>query len=96
MWKVDVQLIFKNIRRNKNKNLKKPPSQAQHIVIDLKMELLVKIGKTIHFRCVTGCDYTSDYSKSNIFFEQRNSYITVFWNGDPYYPTGILPVPSQQ
>ena len=43
----DVQLILKNVGRNKrsilNINLKKYPRQIQHPVIDLKMELLVKI-----------------------------------------------------
>ena len=46
--KVDVRLIFKNVRRNKkayipNVNLTKYARKIQHPVIDLKMELLVKI-----------------------------------------------------
>ena len=47
MCRVDVQLIVKNVRRNKrptlNVNLKKYPWQIQHLVIDLRMEFLVKI-----------------------------------------------------
>ena len=42
---VDVQLIFKNIRRNKrsllNVNLEKYPKRIQHFVINFKMELFV-------------------------------------------------------
>ena len=45
--RVDVQLIFKNVRKSKrsilNMNLKKYPKQIQHLVIDLKKELIVKI-----------------------------------------------------
>ena len=45
-----VPLIFKNVRRRKkrfiiNVNLKKYPRQIQYNVTDLKVELLVKIGK---------------------------------------------------
>ena len=44
--RVDVQLIFKYIRRNKtilDVNMKKHPRQIRHPVMNLKMELLVKI-----------------------------------------------------
>ena len=44
---VDVQLIFKNVRRNKksilNVNLKSYSRQIQHPAVDLKTEFLVKI-----------------------------------------------------
>ena len=44
--RVDVQLICKNVRRNKKVYIKckfvKYPRQIQHSVKDLKMELLVK------------------------------------------------------
>ena len=47
LCRVDVLLIFKNVRRKKrsiiNVNLKKYARQIQHHVTDLKMELLVKI-----------------------------------------------------
>ena len=47
MCRVDVPLIFKNVRRRKksivNVNLKKYLSHIQHPVTDLKMELLAKI-----------------------------------------------------
>ena len=45
--RVDVPLIFKNVRRKKrsiiNVNLKKYAKQVKHYVTDLKVELLVKI-----------------------------------------------------
>ena len=47
LCRVDVLLIFKNVRRKKrsiiNVNLKKYARQIQYHVTDLKMELLVKI-----------------------------------------------------
>ena len=47
MCRVDVQLIFKNVRRNKKVytkcKLKKIPEADSALVIELKMELLVKI-----------------------------------------------------
>ena len=65
-----------------NVNLKKYQRQIQHPVIDLKMELLVKIVndsklqtcKKHHFRCVTGFGFASDYNKSNNFYEQQVLY----------------------
>ena len=50
----------------------------------------------MHHRYVAGSEFASDYNKSNVFSEQQNGYITVFWNGDSYYPAEILPVQSQQ
>ena len=50
----------------------------------------------IHFRCVSSSEFTSDYNTSKAFYEQQKSYNTIFWNGDSYYPAGILPVQSQQ
>ena len=41
--------------------------------------------KKIHFRCVTGSEFASDYNKSNLFYEQEQSFITDFCNGDSYY-----------
>ena len=46
--------------------------------------------------CVASSEFTSDYNKSKAFYEQQKSYNTIFWNGDSYYPAGILPVQSQQ
>ena len=47
MCRVDVQLIFKNVRRNKKVytkcKSKKIPEADTALVIELKMELLVKI-----------------------------------------------------
>ena len=44
---VDIQLVFKNVRKNKKAyltvNLKKYPWQIKHPVIDLKMELLIRL-----------------------------------------------------
>ena len=104
-----VQLIFKNVRRNKKIYTKckseKYLSQIQHSTIDLKMELFVKIVncfklsyfcKNIHFRYVTGSEFASDYNRSNVLYKQEKSYITVSWNSDFYYPAAILPVQSQQ
>ena len=41
-------------------------------------------------------EFVSDYDKSNVSYKQQKGYITVFWNGDSYYPAGILPVQSQK
>ena len=89
-----------------NVNLKKYPTQIQHHVTDLKMELLVKIvndfklssifAKKHHFRCVRSSEFDSDYNKSNRSYEQQKSYITIFWNGASYYLAKILLVQSQQ
>ena len=49
--------------------------------------------KKIHFRCTTGSEFASDDNKSNHFYEQQKSYITVFGF---YYKAGILPVQIQQ
>ena len=43
---------------------------------------------------VTGFEFASDYGKSNLFYEQQKSYITVFSNF--YCPAEALPVQSQQ
>ena len=63
------------------------------------MKFLVKLVnffcKKIHFICVTGSEFASDYNKSNVFYEQQKGYITVFWCGDSYYPAEILPVQKQ-
>ena len=82
-----------------NANLKKYPRQTQHPVIDLNMELLVKtlndltvnyFYKKIHFRCVTGSEFASDYNKSNVFYEHQNKgYFAVFWNSETYYQPGF-------
>ena len=32
----------------------------------------------IHFRCVTGSVFVSDYNKSNFSYKQQNNYITAF------------------
>ena len=64
------------------------------IVIDFKLPII--FAKKIHFRCVTGSEFASDYNKSNVFLEQQNSYITVFCNGDSYCQAGIWPAQIQQ
>ena len=38
--------------------------------------------------------FASDYNKSNAFYKQQKIYVTVFWNGDSYYPATILLVQS--
>ena len=48
----------------------------------------------LHLICVLGSEFAFDCNKSNVSYEQQNSYITDFWNGYSYYPAGILPVPS--
>ena len=88
-----------------NLNLEKYPRQIQQPITDLKMELLVKIvndfklqtifAKKHHFRCVTGSEFASDCNKSNVSYEQKKSYITVFWNGGCYYLAKILLVQNQ-
>ena len=82
-----------------NANLKKYPRQIQHPAIDLNMELLAQtlndltvnyFYKKIHFRCVTGSEFVSDYNKSNVFYKHQNKgYVAAFWNGDSYYQPGI-------
>ena len=53
----------------------------------------------VHFRFLT-CDkvlslrLTTFFTFSSVFYKQRKNYITVFWNGDSYYPARILPVQS--
>ena len=53
--RVDIQLIFKYVKRNKrpilNVNFKKHPKQIQQLVKDLKMELFVNI--IINFKLQT-------------------------------------------
>ena len=48
-------------------NLKKYPRQIQHPVINLKMELQIKIvngfRKKLHFRYVTGSEFAPDCNK---------------------------------
>ena len=65
------------------------------------MELLIKIVndyklyyfcKKIDLSCVTGSEFTSDYNKSIVFYEQQKGYIRASWNGNSYYPAEILPV----
>ena len=107
--RVDVQLIFKNIRRNKrsllNVNLEKYPKRIHHFVINFKMELFVNF--VIDFKLqtifakrfildVSQVEFVFDYNKSNVSYKQQKSYITVFWKADSYYQAGILPVQSQQ
>ena len=50
--RVDTQLLFEDVRRNKrfilNINLKKYPRQIQHPTTDLKMELVVKLLMTLN------------------------------------------------
>ena len=50
----------------------------------------------MHFRCVIGSEITSDFNKSNVFYEQIKSYTTLFWNVGSYKLARILPVQSQQ
>ena len=71
--RADVQSIFKNVRRNKKvyakRKSEKYPRHVQHFVVDLKMDLLVKIVinfkvkiiflKKIDLICVTGSEFAS-------------------------------------
>ena len=52
-------------------------------------------AKKHYFRCVAGFEFSSDYSKSNVSYEQQKRYITVIWNGGSYYLAEILLVQSQ-
>ena len=74
-----------------NINLKKYPRQIRHPVIDLKMELLVKIvtdfklctfRKKIHIRCVTGSEFASYYNSIIInqpFFTNNKRALSLFF-----------------
>ena len=79
MCRVDVQLIFKNVRRNEKVYTKckseKIPEAGSALRIDLKMELPVKIVNdfNLFFQkrsiCVTGSEFASDYNKSKAFYK---------------------------
>ena len=68
----------------------------QHPVIDLNMELLVKIVKRsiLDVSQVLSSRLTTFFTFFYVYYEQQKNYITVFWNGDYYYPARILPVQS--
>ena len=104
VFRVNVQLIFKNVRRNKKvytrwKSEKIPPRQIQHHVIDLKMELLVKIVINLKLQTAFVKRSILDVShylsspltaiSQTFFYKQQKSYITVFWKGDSYHPSKI-------
>ena len=70
--------IFKNVRRNKKVYtiLKKYLRQIQHPVIDLKMELLVKIANDFKLWIIIAKRSILDVSQ--VLYEQQKSYINVF------------------
>ena len=90
---VDIQLIFKNARRNKKVYTKckseKYSGQIQHPIIGFKMELLVKIVNDFKLLAIFAKRSILDVSQvlnlplttiNQTFFTNSKSYIMVFWN----------------
>ena len=67
---------------------------AVKIVSDFKQYTIFAKGSILDVWQVLSSPLTTFFTFFYVFYKQRKNYITVFCNGDSYYPARILPVQS--